>query len=479
MNIDPGKDSEKGIPFSPVDAHLMQVIIIEDPVIYPFRTCPVVIDFFVFCRSPGNRRIKPDIPTGFRVDTTAVGRWGARTFAGTGFLFAADNRVAPFTAAASGAEAPVDHAVSSLADGSAIRVNGNVTRNGSWTSPVFIEVNERPDFPFSTKPVSRIIIMCRIQTEVANLKGREQGTKLLEVSKDTDTVMPPCVKKADVQWKIHVVLRIMIGKHIQGVAKIIAAQVTIPTPMSIQIRIMAWTFTMGNAFFRAITYFVPVRVGMGMYAGAVSSQSDSVRRDQPSLYRGDDSSQDKEFLHCFFIMKREIPVRERKAFHEFRNTGVPVRELLPFGKFFERLLILAGREKILPSRFFEFGFMQSKPVDKIIIRPKRRKGIWGEADQKSEQVIVLKFLNPIRHTGLSLIEHKDQGAQDLWLVLSRTPSGRIKGSQKLHNRIQIQKPKFFPGRRKSRGKSTALGRIEMNFCLMQEETIFLLRLPVT
>ena len=69
-----------------------------------------------------------------------------------------------------------------------------------------------------------------IQTEVADLKGREQGTKFLEGNKDIDTVMPPCVKKADVQWKIHVVLRIMIGKHIQGVAKIIAAQVAVPSP---------------------------------------------------------------------------------------------------------------------------------------------------------------------------------------------------------------------------------------------------------
>lgn len=129
----------------------------------------------------------------------------------------------------------------------------------------------------------------------------------------------------------------MTRKLIQDVAKIIVAQVavlSVLSPMGIRIRIMARTLTMGNAFFRAITYFVPVRGGMGMYTGVISCQGDSVRKDQSGLYRGDDSSQDKEFLHYFFMMKREITVRDCKAFHEFRNTGVTVRELLPFGKFF-------------------------------------------------------------------------------------------------------------------------------------------------
>ena len=77
--------------------------------------------------------------------------------------------------------------------------------------------------------------MRRIQTEVADLKGRDQGTEFHVCNKDTDTVIASCVKKADVQWEIHVVLRIMVRKHIQGVAKIIAAQVAVPSPMGIWI----------------------------------------------------------------------------------------------------------------------------------------------------------------------------------------------------------------------------------------------------
>ena len=158
--------------------------------------------------------------------------------------------------------------------------------------------------------------MRRIQTEVADLKGRDQGTEFHVCNKDTDTVMASCVKKADVQWEIHVVLRIMVRKHIQGVAKIIAAQVAVPSP---------------------------ARVIVG--------------RNEASLYRGDDSSQEKQFLHCFFIMKREIPVRKGNTFHQFHDAGVPVGKLLPFGEFFRRFLILTRREKILPSQFLRFCFL--------------------------------------------------------------------------------------------------------------------------
>ena len=144
-----------------------------------------------------------------------------------------------------------------------------------------------------------------------------------------------------------------------------------------------------------------------MDAGAITGKSNPVGRNETSLYRGDDSGQEKQFLHCFFIMKREIPIRKGNAFHQFRDTGVPVGKLLPFGKFFRRFLILARREKILPSQFLQFCFLKPKAVNKIIIRTKRRKGIGAASDQKSKQVVVLKLLNPVSQTGNPLVEHKD------------------------------------------------------------------------
>ena len=69
---------KKSVPFSSVDAHGMQMIIIEDAVIYPFAGCAVFIDFFVFLCAPGDWRIKADIPGWFGIDAASI--WGLGAF---------------------------------------------------------------------------------------------------------------------------------------------------------------------------------------------------------------------------------------------------------------------------------------------------------------------------------------------------------------------------------------------------------------
>ena len=74
MYVYAGSHCKKGISFSSVDAHGMQVVIIQDAVVYPFAGCAVFIDFFVFLRAPGNRRIKAGIPCWFGIDAAPI--WG-------------------------------------------------------------------------------------------------------------------------------------------------------------------------------------------------------------------------------------------------------------------------------------------------------------------------------------------------------------------------------------------------------------------
>ena len=154
------------------------MVVIEYTVVDPFGSSTVVIDLFVLFRTSRNGGVEPDIPGGFGVDTPSVRGSGAGFAGRTFFLLAAGCRTAPFTAAASGAESPVDHAESCLTDGCTIGINADMAGNCLWSSTIGIEVNKRADIPGFAEVIGRIVIMCRVQTEVFDADVGVQGTEL-------------------------------------------------------------------------------------------------------------------------------------------------------------------------------------------------------------------------------------------------------------------------------------------------------------
>ena len=66
-------------------SHIMQMVVIEYPVVDPFGSGTVVIDLFVLFRTSRNRGVEPDIPGGFGVDAPPVRGIGA-AFAGRIFF---------------------------------------------------------------------------------------------------------------------------------------------------------------------------------------------------------------------------------------------------------------------------------------------------------------------------------------------------------------------------------------------------------
>lgn len=109
MDVDTGNHSEEWIAFFTVDLHIMQMIVIEDPIIYPLWTCAVIVDLFIFLCAAGHRGIKADIPIRFGIDTSAVRRGGTGILAGTAVHFPAGWWTTPFTAASVGVISPIDH----------------------------------------------------------------------------------------------------------------------------------------------------------------------------------------------------------------------------------------------------------------------------------------------------------------------------------------------------------------------------------
>lgn len=166
MNVDSNNHCKERITLSGMYSHIMQVVVIEYPVIDPFGSSTIVIDLFVLFRTPCNRCVESDIPGGFGVDTPSVRGIRAALAGITFFLFATGCRTTPFAAAASGAESPVDHAETGLTDGCAIGINADMARNCLGYPAIGIEVNKRADIPGFAEVIGRIVIMSRVQTKV-------------------------------------------------------------------------------------------------------------------------------------------------------------------------------------------------------------------------------------------------------------------------------------------------------------------------
>lgn len=148
MNADTDDHGEEGIPFAGMDSHIMQMIVVQDTVIYPFAGSAVIINLLIFIRTACNGRIKPDVPFRFCVNAAAIRGRRAFLFTGAGIRFAAGKGAAPFAGMFLFAVAPVDHTQSCHAQRGAIFVNGYEVRNRIRSSTVRVEVDKGPDVPF-------------------------------------------------------------------------------------------------------------------------------------------------------------------------------------------------------------------------------------------------------------------------------------------------------------------------------------------
>ena len=209
MDTDADDHGKKGIALPGVDAHIMKIVIIQHPVIYPLTGGPVIVGFLIFLCPPRDRGIQTDVPVRFCVDTAAVRRGRTFFLTGAGAHFAAGERAAPSAGMLLPAVAPVDHAETGHAQGSAVLINGDGVRYGSRPAAVGIQVNKRADPPFLAEPISGIVVMGRVQADVPDRDIRVNGPEFPEGDDGADAVVPPGIQETDMQGQVNTVFRIM------------------------------------------------------------------------------------------------------------------------------------------------------------------------------------------------------------------------------------------------------------------------------
>lgn len=249
MDIDADDHGEEGIPLPGMDAHAMQMVIIEYPVVYPFARSAVTVGLLIFLRSPRDRGIEPDVPVRLGVDTAAIGGGGTCFPAGAGSYFTAGKGTAPFTGMLLFTVPPVDHTVTGHTQGSTIFINGDGLGDGFGPAAVHIKVNKRTDIPFLAEPVGSIVVMGGVQAEVPDRDIRVEGLKFTQGDDGADTVMPPGIKETDVQREVNPDIGVMGAEHVERMPKTKDLLVTVPAPVRIRIGEMAFAGAVRIAVF--------------------------------------------------------------------------------------------------------------------------------------------------------------------------------------------------------------------------------------
>ena len=109
MDVDTGNNRKKWITLFTMYPHIMQMIVIEDPIVYSLRTCAVIVNLFILCCAARYWSIKADIPIRFGIDASAIRGVGTGIFAGTAVHFPTGWRTMPFAAVSVGVISPIDH----------------------------------------------------------------------------------------------------------------------------------------------------------------------------------------------------------------------------------------------------------------------------------------------------------------------------------------------------------------------------------
>ena len=113
--------------------------------------------------------------------------------------------------------------------------------------------------------------------------------------------------------------------------------ITIPAPVSIGVRKMAFTGAAGESIFQTLTGFVPIRVGMGMDAGAVPGKSKAIIWDDTILEGRYEGSETENPVESFFIIEGKLFMRESVRGYGVSDTVMFIREFLTFARLFGRL----------------------------------------------------------------------------------------------------------------------------------------------
>ncbi len=164
MDADSDHGGHEGIMLFRMDHHTMQAVVIEYPVIDPFRCRALIIDFFVGIRAARYFRIKSDIPFGSGLYDTSI--FGRNTAVPAFRAVVYPEGTAPHEVTSGLIIAVGNHAQLLLAEWRTVLINSDCIRYRFRPSAFIVKVNKSPDLPVFQETVSGIVVHGGIKADI-------------------------------------------------------------------------------------------------------------------------------------------------------------------------------------------------------------------------------------------------------------------------------------------------------------------------
>lgn len=199
---------------------VLQMVVVEDAVIYPLAGSAFLVNIFVFLGIPRYARLEAEVAVVFYVNAAPIAAGGA--FAGIWAFInaAAFERAAVLFRIFCGIVSPWTHFVSGPADRMPILVEGDVPGSVCRSFRAPVDVDQRIDVPSFQEFIGRDVVMRRIKADVFRGNVRAVASEIIYGIEEVLAVVAARACKFHQERKLNLELVIPAAQHIERMAEI-------------------------------------------------------------------------------------------------------------------------------------------------------------------------------------------------------------------------------------------------------------------
>ena len=214
---------------------LLQAVVIEDAVIYPFAGGAFLVGVLVLLGIPGDAGMEAQVPMVLYVDSAAIAAWGAFRLVGAFLNGSASERAAVFMGVLDRVITPWLHFMPCPAEGMAILIESDIIRGIFRSFGPSIDVDERIDAPALQEHVGGDVVMGGIEADIPGGKSKAVAAEVIDGIKEVLAVMAPGISELHEQGQLDFKLIVPGAEHVEGVAEIPCFIVAVPAPAGIRV----------------------------------------------------------------------------------------------------------------------------------------------------------------------------------------------------------------------------------------------------
>ena len=218
---------------------MLQAVVIQDTVIDPFTCSAFTVYYFILIRISGDTWMETQVSMIFYVGSPPVTAGGAFRFIWAEADTPASEGTTVFVCIFDRVISPWAHFMPCPAKRVAFLVESNVIRGIFRRFCPTVDINEGIDIPVFQQLISRDVVMCGVKAYVFRRNAKGITPEIIYGIEEVFTVMAACASEFHQQGEFNFQCIVPAAQHVKRMPKVPCFVITVPSPFSIRVRIMA------------------------------------------------------------------------------------------------------------------------------------------------------------------------------------------------------------------------------------------------